>query len=533
MNLAVAALLAAVATKPEAPAPADSEGERRARRRWLARRSHPRSTAPGLGRAARSATDIELVFLLAGPPREPKEKLAAAPCDAQKSVEEAGRNAQLYRWRFESPERLELLGTGLPEGSLDTVDLDGDGNEDLLLQRKGGIDRITLGDEGGVSVAPLAQDEMFPDVHGGPRIAWDPDAAGDGKLRVPLLGGFRTYGPGSSGAWTLISELAVPQRVDAGPELFRIRSPSIEAIGRAGDGRLVFATESEPLGKRRLRTLLLDPDGPAERRVVESWALFPEPERVVDRDFALLRGAPVLIVTTTTADKLSILGEKALRIYPLGGDRTRAGDPPLFAAMTGINLWQEARPTIIDLDGDGRDDLVLAYWKGLKNSIVAFEVYRGTENGSFGKARSTSFEVDDGKRGVLEFGRDLDGDGRPDAMLRAGTRPVGFCRGAGKPRAGEAGRNAPVAQDPARRRARGRRTDGALHGVGRIRRSPRAGRAGDAPSRRCRWRRPSGGRLRRGYRKRFRPRHGGLRPGISLTGPKGVAILPRFSQGVR
>jgi hypothetical protein len=291
----------------------------------------------------------------------------------------------------------------------------------LLLQRKGGIDRITLGDEGGVSVAPLAQDEMFPDVHGGPRIAWDPDAAGDGRLRVPLLGGFRTYGPGSSGAWTLISELAVPQRVDAGPELFRIRSPSIEAIGRSGDGRLVFATESEPLGKRRLRTLLLDPDGPAERRVVESWALFPEPERVVDRDFALLRGAPVLIVTTTTADKLSILGEKALRIYPLGGDRTRAGDPPLFAAMTGINLWQEARPTIIDLDGDGRDDLVLAYWKGLKNSIVAFEVYRGTENGSFGKARSMSFEVDDGKRGVLEFGRDLDGDGRPDAILRAGN----------------------------------------------------------------------------------------------------------------
>ena len=267
----------------------------------------------------------------------------------------------------------------------------------------------------------MAQDEDLAALRGGPRIAWDADAAGDGRLRVGLLGGFRTYGAAPDGGLTLISEVAVPRRASGGPELFRVRSPAIEAVGRTREGRLVFATEPEPLGKRRLRTLLLDPDGPAESRVVESWALFPEPERVVDRDFAVLRGSPILIVTTTAADKLSILGEKALRIYPLGGDRTRAGDQPMFATTTNINLWQEVRPVVIDLDADGREDLVLGYWKGLKNSIVAFEVYRGTENGSFGKARSTSFDVDDGKRGVLEFGEDVDGDGRPDAVLRSGN----------------------------------------------------------------------------------------------------------------
>jgi hypothetical protein len=182
---------------------------------------------------------------------------------------------------------------------------------------------------------------------------------------------------------------------------------------------MVFATEPEPLGKRRLRTLLLDPDGPPESQSVESWALFPTPERVVDSAFAILNGAPVLVVTTTSADKLSLLGEKALRVYPLGGDRTRAGDQPLFAAATGINLWQVASPVVVDLDRDGRDDLVLAYWKGLKNTIAALEVYRGGAGSGFAKPETTSFDVEDGERGFLSFGSDVDGDGLPDLVLLA------------------------------------------------------------------------------------------------------------------
>ena len=425
--LAVLVLLAAVSTKPEAPPappPAPQAKVERGADGWRVDLTLDR---PLLGWAMPRTQDGKgTLFLLAGPKHEPKEKSAAAPCEERKSGDEDPRDAQLYRWRFGSPDQLELVGSQLPEGSLDAVDLDGDGNEELIVQRKGGIDRVARGPEGWASVAPLLENEDLGASRGGPRIAWDTNAAGDGRLRVPLLGGFRTYGPGSSGAWTLLSEIGVPQRVDYGPELFRVRSPSIEAVGRASDGRRLFATDPEPLGKRRLRTLLLDPDGPAESRVVESWALFPEPERMVDREFARLRGSPVLIVTTTTAEKMSILGEKALRIYPLGGDRTRAGDHPLFATMTNVNLWQQVRPTVIDLDADGHEDLVLAYWKGLKNSIVAFEVYRGTAAGSFDKARSTSFEVDDGKRGVLEFAKDVDGDGRPDAVLRAGNELLVF-----------------------------------------------------------------------------------------------------------
>src|SRR6185436_18348671 len=120
-----------------------------------------------------------------------------------------------------------------------------------------------------------------------------------------------------------------------------------------------------------------------------------------------------------SADKLSLLGEKALRIYPLGGDRTRAGDAPLYAAVTGLNLWQQAYPVVYDLDGDGRDDLVLTYWKGLQNSIAAFEVYKGGDASGFAKPRTMSFDVDGGEKAFMEFGSDLDGDGRPDLLLFA------------------------------------------------------------------------------------------------------------------
>jgi hypothetical protein len=182
---------------------------------------------------------------------------------------------------------------------------------------------------------------------------------------------------------------------------------------------MVFATQPEALGKRRLRTTLLDPDGPKDSQHVESWALFPEVERVVDSAFGILRGAPVLIVTTTSGEKLSLLGEKALRVYPLSGDRTRAGDVPMFAATTGINLWQEGNPAIVDLDRDGHEDLVIGYWKGLKNSIAALEVYRGGAAPILSKAGTMSFDVEGGDRGFLGFGNDVEGDGRPDMILLA------------------------------------------------------------------------------------------------------------------
>jgi hypothetical protein len=387
------------------------------------------------------------LFLLVGPKTD-----TAASCAVRDSTPKPPKDAELFRWRFESPEKLEALGSGFPSGSLDSADVNADGEDDLLLQREGGIDLVAPSADGTWSARSLVDDAQLGATCCGPRMAWDAAAEQDTALRVALLGAFRSYGPGRDGGVGITSELETPERVRGGAERVLVGSPAVRPIGKSASSRMVFATDPEPLGRRRLRTLLLDPDGPAEAHVVESWALFPVPESVVDSAFALLHGSPVLIVTTTSADKLSLLGEKALRIFPLGGDRTRAGDAPVFSATTGINLWQRAYPAVLDLDGDGRDDLVLAYWKGLQSSIAALEVYKGGAASGFAKPRSTSFDVDDGEKAFMAFGRDVDGDGRPDLILFAKRELLVYPgseadRAIQKPVASRASRRIPLAPD--------------------------------------------------------------------------------------
>jgi hypothetical protein len=385
------------------------------------------------------------LLVLVGPRPKGADENGPARCGLRDSPSSNERKARLFRWRFETPERLEPLGSSLPEGALESAELDGDDSDEVLLLREGTIDLLTILPDGKAATRSIVEDLELGASIGGPRVAWDAPAAQDTALRVTLLGAFRSYRRTPEGRMAIASELAIPERVRPGAERVRIVSPAVRPIGRTVSGRMTFASEPEPIGKRRLHTLLLDPDGPAETRSIESWALFPQAERVVDRAFATLNGEPVLIVTTTSADKLNLLGEKALRLYPLGGDRTRAGDAPLFAATTGINLWQLANPAVVDLDRDGRDDLVLAYWKGLKNAIASLEIYRGA-GASFGKSRSISFDVAEGQKGFIEFGPDVDGDGRPDLVLLAKQEFLVF-PGSDPARAVEE----PIATKPSRR----------------------------------------------------------------------------------
>jgi hypothetical protein len=359
-----------------------------------------------------------VLHLLVGPKSDDAASGAPA-CSVNDRARASRREARLYRWSSASPERLEAEGSGLPCGALDAADLDGDAQDELLLSHDGGIDLLSPSAGGAAVVRPLLAEPSFGVSCCGPRLAWDDASTQDPVVRRETPGAFRSYRLGADGHLVLASEIELPQTVAAAAERVTISSPPVLAIGRWAPGRMVFATEPQPLGQRRLRTLFLDPDGPREGQSVESWALFPSAERVVDSGFSLLNGTPVLIVTTTSGDKLSLLGEKVLRVYPLAGDRTRAGDAPLFSATTAINLWQEASPVVVDLDRDGRDDLVLAYWKGLKNAIAALEVYRGGTAPILAKSGTTSFDVEGGAKGFIDFGSDLDGDGRPDLLLRA------------------------------------------------------------------------------------------------------------------
>jgi hypothetical protein len=137
----------------------------------------------------------------------------------------------------------------------------------------------------------------------------------------------------------------------------------------------------------------------------------------------VLDGQPVLLMLTRSAEELSLFAEKRLRLFDLLPDRTRLGLAPRLATQSRMNLWQASHPRVLDLDTDGRDDLVLGYWKGLTEARVVLDLYTRREDGSFADPpRTTAFDVKDADRSVLEFGADVDGDGRPDLLVQARER---------------------------------------------------------------------------------------------------------------
>jgi hypothetical protein len=171
-------------------------------------------------------------------------------------------------------------------------------------------------------------------------------------------------------------------------------------------------------GPERLRALLIHPDAPAETRAQECWVRLPGHERVLEHAFLRLDGRPALAVTTVPADSFTLFGEKRLRVWLLAPDRTRTGRAPLLAVSSSMNIWQAAHLFGRDLDGDGRDDLVLGYWKGLKDSRVVLESWLRRPDGSFARGPAgAAFDVEGGRRTALRWGTDADGDGRPDLLL--------------------------------------------------------------------------------------------------------------------
>ena len=318
----------------------------------------------------------------------------------------------LHVWDPARPGELTPLSGEIPEGMLEAADLDGDGTDETIVYGDEGIEELTLDLEAKTVAAKRIVAGRYT-----PAERLDP---GDHALRAISLGVLSTFRRGEGGAVRPTGEVELPVRVAPSATHVRVSTRSVEALGRTGDGRTRFATSAEPVGVERLRTIVLDPDGPPDARTYEAWARFPSRERALEHALVRWDGEPALVVLTTTAEKLSLFGEKRLRLFRLEPDRTRMGVAPKIALETGINLWQPVTPVVIDLDGDGRDDLVLAYWKGLKDSIAALEVHHRGSDGSLGSAATTDFEVADGDRGFLDFGHDLDGDARPDLALRSG-----------------------------------------------------------------------------------------------------------------
>jgi len=356
----------------------------------------------------------EILLLVRPETKQVKAAGKPAPdCTQETAPDSAPR--QLIRLDPASEGTLTTVRADLPADSrsLAAVDLDGDGADELLIGRPGSV--MALMGEGLSAVA------SHPDLSlDGSLVTMAPLPQGPARLVVPSLRGLALFAPGADGgAWASVARAPLPVEASLTGGEIKVRGLPLERVGGTQ-----FAAGPRQVGSQRLQSLVLHPSaagGEAEPLVTESWSLLPEPEEIVESTYMILDGKLALLAITRPGEKLSLLGEKLLRLFVLEADRSRTGRLPLLACRSRMNLWQLAHPQLIDVNRDGATDLVLGYWKGLKDSRVVLDAYMRGADGAFAKsARSTEFDIEDGDRGLLEYGRDVTGDGLADLIVRGG-----------------------------------------------------------------------------------------------------------------
>jgi hypothetical protein len=379
----------------------------------------------------------EIWFLVApsGSPRADDEELSDEEYERRKQLlpdcpasDRSRADRKLYRLDRDGAGALVEVRSDLPWNSsaIKFAELGGDGGETLVL-----------------TVSPVEPEPAPGDVAPG-LYTWEGDPASPGSRLIPLLEEpFLVWDPKAPqavaapglGDLTMyrfdretsrfgpVSTLPMPMDVKVRQDRITMAAQTVLTVEVAA-GHVVYVTPPRPFGKTRLRSTLIDPEAPdRDAMVIESWASLPEPEDLLQWDHRVLDGRPVLVVQTKTAEKLALFGEKRVRVFGLDPDRSRSGFPPLLAAESGMNLWQGGTPWILDVNGDGRDDLVIGYWKGLKDSRVVLEVFLRDADGSFAeKPRTTAFDVEDGERSFVGYGRDLNGDRLFDLLVVADGR---------------------------------------------------------------------------------------------------------------
>ncbi len=313
----------------------------------------------------------------------------------------------LYRLDYDRARpSLILLRDDLPADAtnIDAFDVDGDGVDEVLIFRPGQM--LVLGESG---TEVLVEDEDLRRAEASLDEPW---------LQVVGVGTAKYYRPGSTPGWELVSQVELPIKASLGPDGFRVSSPAPVPLGRGADGALVFSTGAQPYGSQRLKVLLVRPEN---GEVEECWARLPTPEMLITQVPLLLAGDPVLLVTSMPAEDFGLFKAQELRLFPLKRDRSRSGRPPLAAFKTRANIITGARPRLLDVDRDGREDLVLIYWKGFDREHIVLDVYLQEEDGGFSEsARTTTLKVKHADSSVSSYVfHDFDGDGRFDLMLVA------------------------------------------------------------------------------------------------------------------
>ena len=408
------------AEEPERPYVRSVQGEGA---RLIAGRPAGRLLDAALPRGAGGGREVLLLVRPEALP-EPSSADAAAPpkpdCDQLRADAVPDTTPrQLIRMDLAGEGSFVTLRDDLPPDaeSLAPVDLDGDGVDELLIGGRGSVSVMTA-----TGLRPLVSQPGLS--LNGSLAALASMPGGTGRLLIPSLHGLSLFAPEADGeAWASSGNVIIPVEASIlGAEIL-VHAVPLQRPAGAGDAPLLYAAGPREYGSQRLQTLVVHPTAAgtdSDPLVTESWSLLPEPEEIVESFYLMLDGKVALLAITRPGEKLSITGEKLLRLFVLEPDRSRTGRPPLFAAQSRMNLWQLAHPVLTDVNGDGNADLVIGYWKGLKDSTVVLDAYLRGADGRFAtSARSTEFDVEDGDRGMLEYGHDVTGDNLPDLLVRS------------------------------------------------------------------------------------------------------------------
>ncbi|HEX7180473.1 MAG TPA: VCBS repeat-containing protein [Thermoanaerobaculia bacterium] len=352
------------------------------------------------------------IVLLVGP-----DLPAGAPAGTPEGAEPPEGPRRLFLLDTAGQGRLRPLLEGLPKeaNELDSFDLDGDGSSEVLLGEPGKL--YSLGSPDAPTPPRLLLSDPAFDLRR-PTVGGAFGAAEVGKLRTWALDGKGGLAPGL--------EYELPVRAAREQTGLRLSSPAVRVLPHAAGSPPVYAAGPEPRGKVRLSTLLLDRGEDGEARKVEVWSQLPAPEEVATHEYVLLDGVPALIVTTTSAEKMSVFEKKKLRIFPLkrAADRSRSGQPPALAVQTVSYRWHSVVPYVLDADRDGHDDLIVVQPDGLAGRELVVETWFGQGGGRFQTpSRKQKYEME---TRTWAYGRDLTGDGVPDLAAVQGDRLLVF-----------------------------------------------------------------------------------------------------------
>jgi hypothetical protein len=302
------------------------------------------------------------------------------------------------------------LLAGLPDKAVTLLaaDLDGDGADEILLGDSGTL--WTLG----TADAPVAPRQVLDGVDArnllglneGREIA----AAEVGRLRTWKREGGKLV-PGAG--------FELPVRARRQRTAIRLETPDVERLSQGAGVSAqspLYLVGPEANGKTRLLTLLLTRGADGAEQRTEAWSRFAGPEQVDEHWFVRVDGRPLLIVTTTNAEKVSVFEKKKIRVFAFSADRTRAGQISILSSPTETPRWFPIEPTVVDLDRDGREDLVVVQQEGLRGKSLLVEAFFGRDKGQ-GRFElpSRKTEIDLQAR-AWHYGADVTGDGRPDLV---------------------------------------------------------------------------------------------------------------------